>query len=523
MLNFLRKYYLHFFILALIFRVENILVFSGMNIDKAIQLAATFNFKHGHGILLSVANVGDLLKINYIPFYGWPPGFTLILTPLYLLVDNLILVNRLMNVFFIILFFFASRSIINRLFESQRKEILAAFCLLSTFSFSPYYYYTSTDLYALTIFVVSLSPIYDLLKGIKKGILHSFNIAFLLFLCTTTRFAYLPLALLIPCVLIAMGRKDNNSSLVKNGLVTLLFSIILIFGLYVFQNFYYGSSSYLEHLGFVLNPKNLLQSDPFIFKTYFFIDTFTAKIESNNYLYFFVYAFEISISFFILFLFIKDIYSRRKEKSTLINFEILALIILVIVCGMLAFLSVITPTQSFINEANWTYVKEKRYYAPAIFFIQLFVAKMIFNPNKRSLALLFKTFAIFSFCISIIYFSFKHYKLLVKHDMQGTFNYDQKESLELLQILNQSSQPNLPILVATKNEIRSTLSILSKGIPVSNYDSLLLHGKILPRDKIIYLECERPLNTAQKLFLSETQSHYIFSLGKNDWYLIKSK
>ena len=523
MLNFLRKYYQHFFLLALVFRVENILLFSGMNIDKAIQLAATFNFKHGHGILLSMANVSELLKIEYIPFYGWPPGFTLLLTPLYLLVDNLILVNRLMDVFFIILFFFASRSIINRLFENQRKEILAIFCLLSTFSFSPYYYYTSTDLYALTIFVVSLSPIYDLVKGIKKGMLQSFLIAFLLCLSTAIRFAYLPLALIIPFVLILIGRKDNNSSLVKNSFFTLLFSIVMVSGLYLFQKYYYGSGSYLEHSKFALHPENLLQTDPFIFKTYFFIDTFVAKINSHNILKIAMLSFEIIISSFILLFFIKDIYTRRLEKSTLFNFEILALTVLLVVCGMLTFLSLISPTQSFTGQSSWTYVKETRYYAPAIFFIQLFVSKMIFNPNKRSLTLLFKTFAIFSFSISIIYFSFKHYKLIVKHDREGTFNYDLKEPLELLQILKKSNQDLQPIIVATKNETMSTLSILSNGIPVSNYDSLLVHGAQLPTDKIIYLECEQPLNNSQKLFLSQTKSNFIFSLGKNNWYLIKSK
>lgn len=523
MINFLRKYYQHFFLLALVFRVENILLFSGMNIDKAIQLAATFNFKHGHGIMLSMSNVSEFLRTEYTPFYGWPPGFTLILTPLYLLVDNLIMVNRMMDVFFIIVFFFASRSIINRLFESQRKEILAAFCLLSTFSFSPYYYYTSTDLYALSIFVVSLSPIYDFLKGTKKGVVHSFLIAFLLCLSTSIRFAYLPLALIIPCVLILIGRKDNNSSLAKNGLVTFLFSIVMVNGLYIFQKHYYGSGSYLEHSKFALHPENFLQTDPFIFKTYFFIDTFVAKINSNNILKISLLSFEIIISSFILLFFMKDIYSRRLEKSTLINFEILSLSVFLTICGMLAFLSLISPTQSFTGESSWTYVKETRYYAPAIFFIQLFVSKMIFNPNKRSLTLLFKTFAIFSFSMSIIYFSFKHYKLIVKHDKEGTFNYDLREPLALLQILKKSNQQQQPIIVATKNETMGTLSILSNGIPVSNYDSLLLHGKYLLSDKIIYLECEQPLNNLQKLFLSETKSKFIFSLGKNDWYLIKSK
>ena len=219
----------------------------------------------------------------------------------------------------------------------------------------------------------------------------------------------------------------------------------------------------------------------------------------------------------------KDIYSRRLEKSTLINFEILSLSVFLTICGMLAFLSLISPTQSFTGESSWTYVKETRYYAPAIFFIQLFVSKMIFNPNKRSLTLLFKTFAIFSFSMSIIYFSFKHYKLIVKHDKEGTFNYDLREPLALLQILKKSNQQQQPIIVATKNETMGTLSILSNGIPVSNYDSLLLHGKSLLSDKIIYLECEQPLNNFQKLFLSETKSKFIFSLGKNDWYLIKSK
>lgn len=81
MLILLRKYFLPILIITLILRIEHNLVFSNLTIDKAIQLAATYSFKHGDGILLPAAYVSNNLKAEFIPFSGWPPGYTFCVMP----------------------------------------------------------------------------------------------------------------------------------------------------------------------------------------------------------------------------------------------------------------------------------------------------------------------------------------------------------------------------------------------------------------------------------------------------------
>jgi len=496
-------------------------LFVTLNIDRAVQLAATYNFMHGHGILLSRASI-PALNIVYYPFQGWPPGLTFALLPFYFFIPDLVFVNKLVDCLFIFFIFLGAMKLINRLFPENRKEIFALFCLLNTFSFSPFHYFTSTDLYALTFLVYALIFIYDRLAGVSTGIFNSLIISAFLFFAALTRFAYLPLEIVIPVTMILIALRQKNIALIRDSSYTLLFSMAFSIGLYLFQHLYY-SGIFLARVNFALHPENLLQLNPFLYRAFFFTEPLESIRNNTGILHLLITGIEWAIFFFILFHFINYLGSGKKEKSPIYFFNVIILIVTITVTGLIIFLSLITPAQHYNLNRPWTYVAETRYYAPVLFFVQLFVCQAVLTYKKKWLAVSFRTLAIISFFISVIYFSFKHYKIIIKNEREGMTEYDHRNDFELCKKLSAMEKTPGDHIVCSMNDIASKLSITAGYIPVSNYDSLLSLDNTSLREKSIMVECNRPLTTKQKDFIEKNNSVLKFSIEDKDWYLTDLK
>ena len=518
---FFRRYYLYFFFLALILRMENMVVFASLNIDRAIQLAATYNFMNGHGILLSSAAVGNALSVGYTPFQGWPPGLTFCLMPVYFFLDDLIAVNRIVDCVFIFLFFIAVLRIIKRIYPENFREIFAVFCLLNSFSFSPFHYFTSTDLYALTFLLFAFVHIIDRLNGESVGIKNSLMISLFIFASSATRFAYLPLGFLLPASLLIIAKLQKNRLLMRDSYSTLAISILLTCSVYFFQASYYNGT-YLGKVHYAFRPENLLKFDPFIYRAFFFTEPLEYKLTRGSIEQLLINGFAWTTSFFLLVVISHDIY-KEKRNNARHYFNLIFSVVMLTFLGMLTSLSLVTPTQSFTFYTSWTYVGETRYFAPILFFVQLFVSRTLLTYEKNWLAITFRCLAIISFCLSVLYFSFKHYKILIKDEREGTTNYDERYAFTLYHKLDEMDKSLNSPLVASRNRNASVLSIIGGGIPVSNYDSLLLQDLTGIKNKTILVECDRPLTPKQQHFISTNKAILNFSIADKDWYKINLK
>ena len=496
--------------------MENFLLFASLSIDRVIQLAATHSFMHGHGILQPMAYVSNALEVSYVPFQGWPPGLTFSLLPSYFLFDDLILVNRITDCIFIVLFFIAVRGLINRLFYENRKETLALFCLLNAFNFSPIHYYTSTDLYSVTFLIFAFCFLADRLTRRSSGINNSLAISVFLFLAAFNRFAYLPLAVVIPFSLILIGKKQNDKKLLLDGFNTFVISGGLTLGLYLFQKLYYGGT-YLAGAAIEMHPENLLRFDPFIFRSFFFIDPFESRLAAGGWKLSLLHLTGMAITLFFLWAFIRFLFPGKKEKFFIPGLNVVFLLTGVTLIGMLMALSLVSASQSF-TSLPWTYVAETRYYAPIMVMVQIYFCGVIFTYKKNWLTAVFSYFAIITIIFSVFYFSFKHYKVFVRGEREGTTDFDSRTVLALCKKVREVSESNETVLVASPVLKTAILPAIAGGIPVSDYDSLLMSNMAGVKMKTILVECDRPLTPSQQKFIESNQCEFSFTIEDKDWY-----
>lgn len=191
--------------------------------------------------------------------------------------------------------------------------------------------------------------------------------------------------------------------------------------------------------------------------------------------------------------------------------------------GMLIVLSLVSKPQIFEGNSNWTYVSEERYFAPIMFVFQIYVCRMLFMNKKRALTIFYRTLTIFSFSFSLIYFSFKHYKVLVSHQTEGTFQTDSKNVFELNKQIKKKIEKDVPLLVATPNLTTKTAAIFEGAIPVNDYDSLLHYDFKNVHNKNLLVECDQPPSFNQEDFIRKNNAILSFTINDKDWYLARIK
>jgi len=524
-IEFLRKFHIPIICIAILLRIENLILFSGLNIDKAIQLAATYNFLNGHGILLSTVFTSDLNQICYVPFSGWPPGFTFWILPFTILNNNFHTVSVIADCFFMLILFVGVYKLLRSLFNERAKEYFSLFCLLNMFSFSPFYYFTSTDRYAVTFFIFALYFFVQLIQNKNNNRLNSLLTALFIFLAALTRFAYLPMTIFLPLSIIFIGKFKKDKQLIKNGLASLVLAFVLSASLYAFQKLYYGNGTYLEQAKFALHFENLLQFDPILFKTFFFTETFESQISKGSSLSSALITFKLLFTFTLLFHFLYGLFQRAKKNShdILFYFDIVSLIALSITIGTLVLLSIVSPATHFNGNLSWTYVEESRYYAPVILIFQIYLIRLALGMSNDNLRKLSRVVIYSSISFSILYFSFKHYKILIKHEYAGTYFEDKKVYIDLSKQLKDQANDNELILIASKDETSRTTSIYSGGVPVSNYDSLINTTAKIPMNKTIWIECKGQKTIEEENFLNRYSGEVIFTSGESTWYKISTQ
>ena len=69
-------------IIAVLIKILLQVAFFSIQGDKAFQLVAAKNLLDGHGLTFNYVSLNDLSTEKFSPLIGWPPGYSLVLTPL---------------------------------------------------------------------------------------------------------------------------------------------------------------------------------------------------------------------------------------------------------------------------------------------------------------------------------------------------------------------------------------------------------------------------------------------------------
>src|SRR5215203_5982614 len=75
-------------VVAIGVRGIQLLYFFNIRSDASFQFLATQNLVKGHGLSIGRVNASDLASVDYVHLVQWPPGFSILAAPFYVLFNN---------------------------------------------------------------------------------------------------------------------------------------------------------------------------------------------------------------------------------------------------------------------------------------------------------------------------------------------------------------------------------------------------------------------------------------------------
>lgn len=365
-------------------RLIQILYFFNIRVDASYQTIATKNFVGGHGVTIDFVLPSDLSTIIYEQLTKWPPGFTLLLSPFYLLSGgNYIVAGILLHSICAIALIFFTRACL-RLFDLPLFVINIHTLIVSFFIYS-FYFIISSDAIATSFFVAGLYYILSLVKterhSTKKIILASF--CFLV--CGLTKYLLIPVVFVIPTLLLVKGFFASDKAIKRAGFISfsILFAGVSILLLY--QKYTSGSVAYISQPERGFFPQNLLDAYPLFPAAFLNPDTLSLLLNrpsAHNFifrLYQLIYLLAITASVVGLVSFFKTLSKKISLRKT---FFFLSLFVSFVLIAQIAILSIFIAKGEETPGRLWTYIQEPRYYGLLVVLMQLLL--FVFYPAGRN-------------------------------------------------------------------------------------------------------------------------------------------
>jgi len=364
------------------------------------QILGVQHLLNGEGLSFAYISADNLSAIQYTPITKWPPIFSLLYTPFYILFGkNYIAAAIAMGIVAAIGLIFVTRAILRVL------DIPIAYINLFTLltGFFGYYFYTipNTDPAGITIFLFAC---YLCLKMIKKGKTSNADLfLFMLALLASGLFKYLFLlpAMVIPFFLILKGHYLQNKNLMKGGIISFLVLLFVFGGFLLFQKINTGDAAYIQSTARGFFPENLNAFFPFLSGSFIRPDTVDYFISSHSNFSPLVFkGFQIISLFGFILIIVLLLRSRplKTIKNTNISsdFLLLSFLISISLISILIYLSITVGKENY-DFSKWTYVQEARYYGIIIVLAQIagFVALYHFQNHKQKLQTILISLLIF--------------------------------------------------------------------------------------------------------------------------------
>lgn len=318
---------------------------------------------------------GDLSKIVYEPLTNWPPGYSAILAPFYILFDgNYLFAGLTLNIICSVVLIIVTRLIL--LLLDVPLYITNIHTLIAGFFIYHFYFISSSDAVMATFFTLALYYTILLLKNNQHWKRKTSVIILCLFICGFIKFLFIPVVFIIPVYLIWKGYIEKQFSIKKSGIFSFLILTILFGGLLIYQNNLSGSVAYISEPGRGFFPEHLLEAYPFIPGSFLRTETISTIIPDNLTLLSVIFIISQWIHLVLLLLFgifiLKRVISHRsKRTSPESDFFYLAFFVSLAITFILAFLSVRIEKEVWDSGITWTYIEEQRYYAVSFIMIHI--------------------------------------------------------------------------------------------------------------------------------------------------------
>lgn len=387
-----------FLIIAISTKIILQVTFFNLLGDKSNQLLAGKNLLEGNGISINEFLLDDLSQEKFTPLVGWPPGYSLLISPLlWLFNSNYFAASIFFDIFCVFPFFFYLIKLIN--FFSPTAHLKNLFILFAGFYLYPVTSNGCTDMISLSCIMAGFYYLLQLMHKEEKSFRLLFCVSISFFLAGFFRYNYIPVALCSPVLLVLAGKLNYNKLWVKSGYKIGIILGLLFAALLVFQKIYTGAPTYVSTGETGYFPENIL-------KTYPIVPASLADVEVAHT----VFSNLTGISYLIvgdilryinLLLFFSLLYlgiRKLKKVNFLLQskedyFFYLGIGISISVAGLLFYFSLRNSSFYSVDLPQWTFVQELRYFSFIVVFIQLLVFVFLFNKFS-GLSLFWKKIAI---------------------------------------------------------------------------------------------------------------------------------
>ena len=373
-------------ILAIGSRIIQLISLFNIRADRVQQMLATQNFVSGHGISTAWVFPGKLSQVIYEPLIKWPPGYSLLLAPFYLIFNkDYLLAGLALDIVAAVMLIFVSRAILKIL--DIPIFLVNLYTFLTTFFIYSFYSKPSSDAIAITFFVGAFYFTLLLLKSGTHWVKKTGGIIFLLFMCASIKYLFIPVVFVIPLFLVWKGIADKRLEVKKAGIYSLLILAFSLAALLAYQKLISGSATYIASPERGLFLPHLLAAFPFIPASFIKLDTigliFTPWIEHLVFRFF--QCLHLLLLFFCLFWVFQVLVKKKiKQLSLADSFFFLAFFTSLTITIVLIILSVSVAREVTEQGGFWTYVEEPRYYGLPCVLIHLGVFVFYQNYQRSS-------------------------------------------------------------------------------------------------------------------------------------------
>ena len=375
------------FLLSVSARLIQVVFFYNPRVDASYQLMAAKNLIAGQGVSLDTVSAADLSHVINTPLINWPPGYSFLVSPFMELTGNYMIGAILLDVIMALVFMVVSVKIL-KLLEVPLYLRNLAFLLMGFYIYF-FYFIASSDAIAIPFFLAGL---YLFLKMIRYGKIKAWNIGWMvvfLFLFASVKYLFMPVALIIPAIIVVLGWREPDKKLLRAGLVSFFLLASGIGFILICQKLVSGSATYISQPERAFFPEHLLEAYPFIPASFLKPETLIELLPAGQgwirHLYLVVH---ILLSILLTIFMVKSFRSRKPNERILTSlFYFITWSVSLCITVLLAFLSLRVAKEEILPGWFWTYIEEPRYYGLAIVLIQLsvfvFASKSIYKREGR--------------------------------------------------------------------------------------------------------------------------------------------
>lgn len=360
------------FIITFLIRLHELHVFRDFNSDKARQLHASYSYIHGKGMAWESYNLNTFLPM-LLPNIEWPPMYAYMVVAISK-VSGQDLYNASVTLDYLNLFaLWLGLLWLFRLIGCDALQQIILLCFLS-FSKPPLLGIWSSDMIGLTLFILSAALSVQHVQRIdanKKQRLsfYVFQLAIMTAMMLL-KYSLIPALFSVAGAVLTYYYSNKNKAFLKSGVLLGVLAVVAIGILIAYNQSISGNSSPAasRHAAndAAIHFANLYYFYPFISGSLFYLDILSSRFNPH-----WVNNGAVLVTFLLLAIVLVNTVKKILAKKA-DYFEYLTFVTSIVVTGFFILLS-LKYKKDQQGIYFWTYVKEYRYFAPAIFIILIYL------------------------------------------------------------------------------------------------------------------------------------------------------